>query len=209
VSQDVTTEEGRMAIISRGFTGRGRSDPDLPPGQYLTKDFPVLSAGPTPRIDLDRWEFTIVTETNTRYAWTWAQLQALPTESVTVDLHCVTKWSKLRTDWVGVSLDVLFDGVDSDGDYALVHSFGGYTTNLPLADLLDGQAWIAYQYDGAPLPAAHGGPARLLVPHLYLWKSAKWVRGITLAREDQPGFWESAGYHNYGDPWREQRYWGD
>ena len=198
-----------MPVVSRGFSGRRRDDAALPPGQYLTEDFPVLSAGPTPRLDTAKWEFQIVTDTGQRHSWTWAELLALPSESVTVDLHCVTKWSKLRTDWRGVALDTLFEDVESAADYALVHAYGGYTTNLPVADLLDGQSWIAYEYDGAPLHPEHGGPARLLVPHLYLWKSAKWVRAIELTHDDQPGFWETAGYHNYGDPWREQRYWGD
>jgi DMSO/TMAO reductase YedYZ molybdopterin-dependent catalytic subunit len=198
-----------VSIVTRGFAGRGRSDPELPPGQYLTRDFPVLSAGPTPRVDLDRWEFTIVTEVGVRKSWRWPELLALPSETVTVDLHCVTKWSKLGTDWQGVSLDTLLSEVDSAADYAFVHSYGGYTTNLPVQDLRDGQAWIAYRYDGTDLAPAHGGPARLLVPHLYLWKSAKWVRAIELSHEDTPGFWETAGYHNYGDPWREQRYAGD
>jgi DMSO/TMAO reductase YedYZ molybdopterin-dependent catalytic subunit len=198
-----------MGVISRGFAGRGRRDADLPPGQYLTEDFPVLSAGPTPRVPTDQWEFTITTESGHRHSWSWADLQALPAETPTVDLHCVTKWSKLATTWRGVSLDVLMADVESVADYALVGSYGGYTTNLPVQDLLDGQAWIAYEYDGEPLHPEHGGPARLLVPHLYLWKSAKWVRGIQLLLADEPGFWETAGYHNYGDPWREQRYWGD
>jgi DMSO/TMAO reductase YedYZ molybdopterin-dependent catalytic subunit len=199
-----------MPIISRGFTGR-RSDESasLPPGQYLTHDFPVLSAGPTPRIRTEDWEFTITTELGARHQWSFSDLMALPAGEPTVDLHCVTKWSKLHTDWKGVSLDVLMRDVESTADYALVSSYGGYTTNLPVEDLLDGQAWLAYEYDGEPLRPEHGGPARLLVPHLYLWKSAKWVRGITLLTEDEPGFWETAGYHNYGDPWREQRYWGD
>jgi DMSO/TMAO reductase YedYZ molybdopterin-dependent catalytic subunit len=199
-----------MAIVSRGFTGRGRSsDPALPPGQYLTEDFPVLSAGPTPRIDPATWQFTITTETGQQHSWTWPQFLALPAEDITTDLHCVTKWSKLGTHWQGVPLETFFADVDSAADYALVHSYGGYTTNLPLEDLLGGQAWIAHRYDGAGLDPEHGGPARLLVPHLYLWKSAKWVRGIQLLHEDEQGFWESVGYHNYGDPWREQRYWGD
>ena len=199
-----------MGIVSPGFTGRPRgSGPKLPPGQYLTHDFPVLSAGPTPRIPTERWELTVVTETGRRHTWTWAELMALPAETVTVDLHCVTKWSKLGTTWRGVPVEVLLEDVETAADFALVHSYGGYTTNLPLADLLDGQAWIAYRYEGAELPAEHGGPARLLVPHLYLWKSAKWVRGIQLLLEDEPGFWETAGYHDYGDPWREQRYQGD
>ncbi|MBO3746821.1 sulfite oxidase-like oxidoreductase [Streptosporangiaceae bacterium NEAU-GS5] len=199
-----------MGIISRGFHGRGRDEGvKLPPGQYLVHDFPVLSAGPTPRIPLDRWEFTIETETGEKHRWSWQDLMALPSETPTVDLHCVTKWSKLGTTWQGVSLDVLFEDVATTADYALVHAYGGYTTNLPLEDLLDGKAWIAYQFDGEELESEHGGPARLLVPHLYLWKSAKWVRGIQMTQDDEPGFWESVGYHNYGDPWREQRYWGD
>ena len=199
-----------MGLISRGFTGRRRSgDADLPPGQYLTEDFPVLSAGPTPRVPTEDWTFEVVTETGGRHTWSWADLMALPAEDVTVDLHCVTRWSKLATHWTGVSLDTLLADVETTADYVLAHAYGGYTTNLPLADLLDGQAWVAYQYDGDDLEPAHGGPARLLVPHLYLWKSAKWVRGLTLSHDDDPGFWETAGYHNYGDPWREQRYWDE
>jgi DMSO/TMAO reductase YedYZ molybdopterin-dependent catalytic subunit len=199
-----------MAIVTPGFRGR-RSDSDakLPPGQYLTRDFPVLSAGPTPRIPLDRWEFSITTEIGTMHRWSWQELLALPSETPTVDLHCVTRWSKLGTSWEGVSLDTLLADVDTAADYAMVHSYGGYTTNLPLQDLLDGQAWVAYRYEGEDVPSAHGGPARLLVPHLYLWKSAKWVSGLQLLLHDEPGFWESLGYHDYGDPWREQRYQGD
>ena len=199
-----------MGLFSRGFSGRRRSsDSNLPPGQYLTEDFPVLSAGPTPRVELDDWEFRVSTETGEVHRWDWAALQALPQAEPTVDLHCVTRWSKLATTWRGVSLDTLLADVETAADYVLIESYGGYTTNLPLEDLLDGQAWIAHEYDGGPLAAEHGGPARLLVPHLYLWKSAKWVRGLTLSLQDEPGFWETAGYHNYGDPWREQRYWGE
>jgi DMSO/TMAO reductase YedYZ molybdopterin-dependent catalytic subunit len=199
-----------MGLISRGFSGRRRSaDPNLPPGQYLTEDFPVLSAGPTPRVDHEDWELSVTTETGDVHRWDWAALQALPQDEPTVDLHCVTRWSKFTTDWRGVSLDTLLADVETAADYVLIESYGGYTTNVPLEDLLDGKAWIAHEYDGAPLAAEHGGPARLLVPHLYLWKSAKWVRGLTLSLEDEPGFWETAGYHNYGDPWREQRYWGE
>lgn len=199
-----------MPIITRGFRGnRSGSDERLPPGQYLTHDFPVLSAGPTPLIPPEEWTFIVTTETRVRHEWSWTDLMALPAEDVTVDLHCVTRWSKLDTVWRGVSLDVLLDDVETVADYALVHSYGGYTTNLPLEDLLDGQAWVAFEYDGDALTAEHGGPARLLVPHLYLWKSAKWVRGIELLLEDDSGFWEQLGYHDYGDPWREQRYQGD
>jgi DMSO/TMAO reductase YedYZ molybdopterin-dependent catalytic subunit len=196
-------------VVTRGFRGRREQAEQLPPGQYLTRDFPVLSAGPTPRVDLDNWEFVIRTETGAEHRWTWRDLLALPSDTPTVDLHCVTRWSKLGTSWRGVSLDVLFEPIETAADYALARSYGGYTTNLPLQDLLDGQAWIAYEYEGDPLEAEHGGPARLLVPHLYLWKSAKWVRGIDLLVNDEPGFWETLGYHDYGDPWREQRYQGD
>jgi DMSO/TMAO reductase YedYZ molybdopterin-dependent catalytic subunit len=199
-----------MGILSRGFSGRRRSaDANLPPGQYLTEDFPVLSAGPTPRVDLDDWELSVTTETGDVARWDWAALQALAQDEPTVDLHCVTRWSKLATAWRGVSLDTLLADIETAADFVLIESYGGYTTNVPLEDLLDGKAWIAHEYDGAPLAAEHGGPARLLVPHLYLWKSAKWVRGLTLSLQDEPGFWETAGYHNYGDPWREQRYWGE
>jgi len=199
-----------VAIISRGFTGRRRdADADLPPGQYLTGDFPVLSAGPTPRVGTDVWEFTITTETGQVHRWDWAALLALPAEEITKDIHCVTRWSKLQTTWKGVSLDTLLADVETGADFALATSYGGYTTNLPMDDLLDGQAWIAYEYDGGPLDPEHGGPARLLVPHLYFWKSAKWVRGLVLSDTEDLGFWETAGYHEYGDPWKEQRYAGD
>ncbi|WP_329092228.1 sulfite oxidase-like oxidoreductase [Actinomadura citrea] len=199
-----------MGIVSPGFHGRRReSAVKLPPGQYLTEDFPVLSAGPTPRIPVEEWELTVTTETGRQHRWTWRELLDLPSETPRVDIHCVTKWSKLGTDWQGVSLDVLLADVDTAADFALVSSYGGYTTNLPLEDLLDGQAWIVYRYDGEELAPEHGGPVRLLVPHLYFWKSAKWLRGIDLLTENEPGFWESAGYHDYGDPWREQRYQGD
>jgi DMSO/TMAO reductase YedYZ molybdopterin-dependent catalytic subunit len=199
-----------MGIVSPGFRGRPRpTELVLPPGQYLTEDFPVLSAGPTPRVPLDSWEFVITTENGAEHRWSWPQLLALAGETPTVDIHCVTRWSKLNTTWQGVSLDHLLGDVDTAADYALVHSYGGYTTNLPLDDLRGGRAWIVHRYEGADLAPEHGGPARLLVPHLYLWKSAKWVHGIRLKLMDEPGFWETAGYHDYGDPWREQRYQGD
>jgi DMSO/TMAO reductase YedYZ molybdopterin-dependent catalytic subunit len=198
-----------MGIVSPGFTGRRRGGTDLPPGQYLTHDFPVLSAGPTPHILPEHWEFTVTTETGEVTRWDWSAFTALPSEEITKDLHCVTRWSKLGTDWRGVSLDTLLADVETGADYVMAHSYGGYTTNVPLEDLLDGQAWVAYEYDGEPLHPEHGGPARLLVPHLYLWKSAKWVRGLVLSDTEDLGFWETAGYHEYGDPWKEQRYAGD
>jgi DMSO/TMAO reductase YedYZ molybdopterin-dependent catalytic subunit len=207
---DVRTEEVvAVGIVTPGFRGRRDASPDLPPGQYLTHDFPVLSAGPTPRVRTEDWQFSVVDEAGGRRDWSWAELMALPQETPTVDIHCVTRWSKLETSWRGVSLDVLLADVETAADFALISSYGGYTTNLPLEDLLDGKAWVVHEYDGEPLHPAHGGPARLLVPHLYFWKSAKWVRGIQLLLQDEPGFWESAGYHDYGDPWREQRYQGD
>ena len=201
-----------MAPISRGFHGRPRRDVDparVPPGQYVVNDFPVLSAGPTPRTPLEQWSLAIGGEVAKQTTWTWEQFLALPAETFTVDIHCVTKWSKLGTQWTGVSLDTLLESVETDAGYVTAWCDGGYTTNLALEDVLDGKAWVAYEYQGEPLPPEHGGPARLLVPHLYFWKSAKWVRGLKLTETDAPGFWETYGYHNHGDPWREQRYQGD
>ena len=181
----------------------------LPPGQYLANGFPVLSAGPTPHTPLAQWTFSIEYGGKTLKSWSWDEFQALPAETVTQDIHCVTRWSKLDTEWRGVSVDVLLDAVDHDADYAMAFCDGGYTTNVPVEDLTDGKAWVAFEYNGEPLDPEHGGPARLLVPHLYFWKSAKWVRGLRLMDEDEPGFWETYGYHIYGDPWQEQRYSGD
>ena len=200
-----------MSPVSRGFHRRHAPDADpsrVPPGQYVTADFPVLSAGPTPRTALADWTFSI-TGAATPKSWTWDEFRALPAETVTTDIHCVTRWSKLDTTWQGVALDTLLGQVDHSGTFLLAHSDGGYTTNLPIADVLGGQAWVAFGYGGEPLAAEHGGPARLLVPHLYFWKSAKWVRRLELLDHDVPGFWESYGYHNYGDPWKEQRSDGD
>jgi DMSO/TMAO reductase YedYZ molybdopterin-dependent catalytic subunit len=201
-----------MSFISRGFSGRRReseADPTrVPPGQYVTDDFPVLSAGPTPRTPLEEWTFSIDAG-DERKTWTWDEFRALPHETVTVDIHCVTRWSKLDTIWDGVSVDTLLDQVEHDAPYVLASSDGGYTTNLPTEDVTGGKAWIAFGYGGEALEPEHGGPARLLVPHLYFWKSAKWVRGLVLRDENEPGFWETNGYHLYGDPWLEQRYAGD
>lgn len=197
-----------MGVISRGFRGRREDGPRLPPGQHLTRDFPVLSAGPTPHIDTDEWTFTVTDTVGGRRTWSWAQFTALPSEELTVDIHCVTSWSKVGTTWRGVSLDVLLAEVPSPTPYAMAECYGGYTTNVPVADLTDGKAWVVFEYDGQPLEPVHGGPARLLVPHLYFWKSAKWVRGLTLLDDERPGFWEGLGYHMYGDPWRAQRYRG-
>jgi DMSO/TMAO reductase YedYZ molybdopterin-dependent catalytic subunit len=201
-------------FISRGFLGK-RRQPDVaervPPGQYVVNDFPVLSAGPTPRTPLDQWTFTIEGVVGESLKWSWHEFLQLPTQTFVVDIHCVTKWSKLDTRWQGVSVDTLFEHVELDPQAVYVIAFcdGGYTTNIPLADVINGQAFVAYNYDDRPLAPEHGGPARLVVPHLYFWKSAKWIRGLRLVETDRPGFWESLGYHNRGDPWKEQRYSGD
>lgn len=194
-----------MAFVGKRRAGGG----NLPPGQHVTTDFPVLSAGPTPSVPLDKWEFSLVTETGAKRTWSWPEFLALPTESISTDIHCVTRWSKLGTKWEGVSIDTLLTGVETTAGFVMAHSYGDYSTNVPLADLRAGKAWIAFRFDDKDLEPEHGGPARLLVPHLYFWKSAKWVRGLTLMRDDEPGFWERYGYHMYGDPWREQRYAGD
>jgi DMSO/TMAO reductase YedYZ molybdopterin-dependent catalytic subunit len=201
-------------FISRGFLGRRRQAGPadrIPPGQYVTPDFPVLSAGPTPRTPLDQWTFAIEGLVRQSANWTWTDFLSLPAQQFVADIHCVTKWSKLDTHWEGVSLDILLERVEIDpkAKYVTAFSDGGYTTNLPLDDLVNGQAFVAYRYEGTALAPEHGGPARLVVPHLYFWKSAKWVRGLRLMERDQAGFWESLGYNNRGDPWREQRYCGD
>jgi DMSO/TMAO reductase YedYZ molybdopterin-dependent catalytic subunit len=201
-----------MSFVTRGFTGRRRSGPPgrLPPGQHdVGSDFPVLSAGPVPYTKTDDWDFAIQGQVDEVRRWTWEEFRQLPRTPITVDIHCVTSWSKFDTEWEGVSLDTLLEDVETTAEYVLAYCDGGYTTNLPLEDLLDNQAWVVDTYDGEPLADEHGGPARLLVPHLYLWKSAKWVRGLVLNLVDEPGFWETFGYHNYGDPWKEQRYAGD
>jgi DMSO/TMAO reductase YedYZ molybdopterin-dependent catalytic subunit len=206
-------------FVTRGFVGR-RGSPDdpapesikrLPPGQYLTNGFPVLSAGPTPRTPLEQWTFSIEGLVRESAAWSWDEFLALPTRDWTVDISCVTKWTRLDMRWRGVSVDTLLERVDLDpnGAYVIAWSDGGYTTNLPLSDVVNGQAFVAFEYDGKPLEPEHGGPARLVVPGRYFWKSAKWVRGLRIQDHDTPGFWESFGYHNRGDQWLEERYSGD
>jgi DMSO/TMAO reductase YedYZ molybdopterin-dependent catalytic subunit len=201
-----------MSPASRGFHHLRSAPADqqgrVPPGQYVTEGFPVLAAGPTPHTPLEEWTFSI-TGGETKKSWTWQQFQALPADDVTVDIHCVTRWTKLDTRWRGVRVDTLLEQVEHDASYVLAFCDGGYTTNLPIADVTGGKAWVAFDYDSGPLPPEHGGPARLLVPHLYFWKSAKWVRGLELRDHDAPGFWETYGYHMYGDPWKQQRYAGD
>jgi DMSO/TMAO reductase YedYZ molybdopterin-dependent catalytic subunit len=201
-------------FVTRGFIGRRRPADRAgrtPPGQYLTDDFPVLSAGPTPHTPLAEWTFTIQGLVREPATWTWEQLLELPAQDFVVDISCVTKWTHLDMRWFGVSVDTLLEHVELDrrAGFAIAYADGGYTTNLPIPDLINGQSFIAYRYDGKPLAPDHGGPARMVVPHLYFWKSAKWIRGLRFVEHDEPGFWESFGYHNHGDPWKEERYSGD
>ncbi|SFG27438.1 sulfite oxidase-like oxidoreductase [Methylobacterium gossipiicola] len=201
-------------MSTRGFTGRPPPEATrtrLPPGQTRTEDFPVLQIGPNPRIDLETWCFTLRAGSRPLKSWSWTAFERLPRTRWAGDIHCVTQWSKFDTRWEGVSVDDLLAdaGVEAPTAYALAEGYDDYTTNVPFADLTGGRAMVATHYDGAPLSLDHGGPARLLVPHLYFWKSAKWLKGLRFTQKDEGGFWEMRGYHMYGDPWREQRFTGD
>jgi DMSO/TMAO reductase YedYZ molybdopterin-dependent catalytic subunit len=204
---------GVSDFVSRGFGGRRRDGDEvagrLPPGQYLERGFPVLTAGPTPDVATAEWTLKLDGMVANEVEWSWEEFQLLPAEDVPCDIHCVTKWSKLGTTFRGVSVDTLFEAAEPLDAYVMAYSHGGYTTNLEIEDLTAGKAWIVTEHEGEPLPREHGGPARLLVPHLYFWKSAKWVAGLRVIDHDEPGFWEANGYHNRGDPWKEQRYWTD
>ena len=201
-------------MVTRGFTGKpkGPEQADrIPPGQHLVDYFPVLSAGPTPRIEPEKWSFTLKVGPRPIKKWSWAEFNALPMTRMVRDIHCVTSWSMLDTQWEGVLVDdILADAfIEPPTGFTLAHSFDGYSTNIPTADLTVGKAMVALKYGGKPLERDHGGPARLLVPHLYFWKSAKWVNGLQFTERDEGGFWELRGYHMYGDPWLEQRYTND
>ena len=203
-----------MAGFTRGFMGRGRAerDPRLPPGQYDTgNDWPVLTAEVTPKIAPEEWTFRVEGQVEQPTTWSWDEMHAFPQSAYEGDIHCVTTWSKLGVTFAGVSVDTLLSAAKPSpgASHVMARSHTGYTTNLPLADVTDGKAWVVWEYDGAPLEVQHGGPARLLVPHLYFWKSAKWVSGLQVMDHDEPGFWERNGYHDRGDPWLEQRYQGD
>ena len=203
-----------MARFTRGFTGRGKAerDPRLPPGQYDTgRSWPVLTAEVTPKLSTDTWTFKIEGLVEQETTWTWDEIHALPGSTFNGDIHCVTTWSKFDMTFSGVSVDTLLDAARPlpAATPVLAFSHTGYTTNLPLTDVTGGKAWIAWEVDGESLSAQHGGPARLLVPHLYFWKSAKFVAGLRVLDHDEPGFWERNGYHDRGDPWLEQRYQGD
>ena len=198
--------------FTRGFTGRRARDPRLPPGQYdAGTNWPVLTAEANPRLDLADWSLSVTGLVEHAIRLSWDEMQALPASTYEGPIHCVTTWSKFDMSWVGVSVDTLIElaGPLPMATHVMATSHTGYTTNLPVADLTGGKAWIAWEVDGRPLPVDHGGPARLFVPHLYFWKSAKWVSDLRFMDHDEPGFWEANGYHDRGDPWLEQRYQGD
>jgi DMSO/TMAO reductase YedYZ molybdopterin-dependent catalytic subunit len=203
-----------MGRFTRGFTGRSRParDERLPPGQYdVGRDWPVLTAEVTPDIDTASWTFTVEGLVERPTTWSWDEIHRLPASTYEGPIHCVTTWSKFDMRFVGVSVDALLEvaGPLPAASHVLAWCHTGYTTNLPMTDVTGGRAWVAWEVDGAPLPVDHGGPARLVVPALYFWKSAKWVAGLRLLDHDEPGFWERNGYHDRGDPWLEQRYQGD
>ena len=201
-------------MITRGFTGR-QQPPDLakriPPGQHLVEGFPVLSASATPSISTDDWNFELKDGPRPLRKWNWVEFNRLPQTKVTRDIHCVTSWSKLDTPWEGVLIDDISAAarIEARTPFLLAHSYDGYSTNISVADLAGGKAMVALRYEDRPLERDHGGPARLLVPHLYFWKSAKWIKGLQFTQRDEAGFWETRGYHMRGDPWQEQRYTND
>ncbi|MEK7505363.1 MAG: sulfite oxidase-like oxidoreductase, partial [Patescibacteria group bacterium] len=195
-------------IINEGFSGNKPKDSRLPPGQYMVRDFPVLSLGPTPEIYEDKWKLEVTGLVERPLVFNILELKDSAKEEVKRDIHCVTKWSKFDTNWTGVSMDELIQraGVKEEATHLIAHSYDGYTTNLPIKDISGGKAWVVFLYEGEAIDPEHGGPVRLLVPHLYFWKSAKWLKKLEFVDGDVPGFWEVRGYHNYGDPWKEQRY---
>lgn len=203
-----------MRFLSRKrqeLEDRGIDATRLPPGQYLTERFPVLHAGVVPEIDVNEWSFTVEGLVDRPQRWTYAEILAMPAATQVCDIHCVTKWSKLDTEWEGVRVADLMAGVSvgPEASHVLVLAEHGFTANLPLADFLRPENLFAYRYGGGDLEPDHGWPLRLVVPHLYFWKSVKWVRGLRFLDRDEPGFWERNGYHMLGDPWQQQRYWGD
>ena len=192
---------------------RNRDTSDrLPPGQYLTDDFPVLSIGLTPQVSVDDWKLEILTESSLIRNYDFHAVSSdLQQDEWTKDIHCVTKWSKFDTEWGGILLDTVIADLAGDVDtdeftHVLFYCADGYTTNLPIEDVLDRKCLIATRYNGEPIEPKHGGPVRTVIPHLYFWKSAKWLTKIEFLKTEKKGFWEEHGYHNYGDPWKEQRY---
>jgi DMSO/TMAO reductase YedYZ molybdopterin-dependent catalytic subunit len=199
-------DRNRKELVARGL------DPSrLPPGQYLTDRFPVLHVGDVPDYGPGQWDLTITGLVDRPFTVDVEQLRAMPSVSLTFDIHCVTKWSKFDTTWTGVRVRDLLEraGVQAGATHVIEHAEYGYTTNLPLADITTDEAIVAYEFEGEPIEPIHGGPVRIVVPHLYFWKSAKWVRALEVKDRDEAGFWERNGYHMYGDPFTEQRHWGD
>ena len=199
-------ERNRQQVVASG-----RDASRLPPGQYLTDRFPVLHVGDIPSYEQGEWSLTVGGLVDRPFEIGLEDLKALPSVTLTFDIHCVTKWSKFDTTWTGVRVRDLFAmaGVRADATHVMEHAEFGYTTNVPLADITTDEAIVAYAYEGEEITAEHGGPVRIVIPHLYFWKSAKWVRGLELRAGDAPGFWERNGYHMYADPFREQRFWND
>lgn len=195
---------GRMTRIRQEREGA-----PAPPGQFVTEKFPVLTFGPTPRIDLSTWQFRVFGLVEEEISLDWEQFNALPQVTLDAEFHCVTQWSKLQNTWEGILFNDLMKLVKPkpEAKYVMAHCYGGYTTNVSLDVLEDDDVLFAHSHDGAPLTAEHGGPMRLVVPKRYGWKSAKWVNGIEFMAEDAPGFWEVRGYHMEGDPWKEERFW--
>ncbi|MDJ0798172.1 MAG: sulfite oxidase-like oxidoreductase [Calothrix sp. MO_167.B12] len=182
-------------------------DDRVPPGQYLAKGFPVLTYGDTPKVNMEEWEFRVWGLTQAK-TFTWSDFMALPQQEFTADFHCVTRWSKLDVKWTGIKVTDFMQliEVEPQAAYVMEHCYGGYTTNIPLEDFVREENFFAFKLFGEPLPEKHGGPMRLVVPHLYAWKSAKWINGLEFLEKDEPGFWERNGYHNRGEPWAEERY---
>lgn len=210
VDSKLTTSKRRWAAEGKFLTGRvGRPETDrLPPGQHLVKNWPVLDLGQQPSIALDTWKLEVRGLVETPLTLSWRDFQALEQSTFVSDIHCVTTWSRYDNKWKGVATRDLLDRAmpKTEANYVMLTSYDGYTTNLPLADFAAEDAILATAWEGQPLTADHGGPMRLIVPHLYFWKSAKWLRRIDLMPADRAGFWEMNGYHMFGDPWREQRY---
>ena len=200
-----------MSLFARRQPEHERYGDRLPPGQKLTEGWPVLHYGGIPNVDLASWRFEIAGLVEEPVSFTWEDFMALPQASLTNDIHCVTTWSKFDNVWTGVPVAEVLKRArpKPEAKHAMVHSYGGYTTNLSLDDLNREGNLFAHTHNGQPLTKEHGWPLRLVVPHLYFWKSAKWVRQLHFMEHDKAGFWEAFGYHNYGDPWREQRYTGD
>jgi len=190
-------------------SGEDGGGPTVPPGQFVTEKFPVLTFGPTPKIDMSSWRFKAFGLVEREIDLSWKQLMALSKTTVDVPFHCVTQWSRLENTWEGVAFAEVMTQVllRPEARYAMVHCYGGYSTNLPLDVLMDDDVLLAYRHDGEALTPEHGGPLRLVVPKRYGWKSAKWVNGLEFMAEDTPGFWEARGYDMRGDPWKEERFW--